>query len=53
VIIIIFLKLNLEVDLRQDIFMGRECQLGLTQVNIWIKIIIIIILKPDLGVDPG
>jgi hypothetical protein len=33
--------------------MGREGQLGLTQVNIWIKIIIIIILKPDLGVDPG
>jgi hypothetical protein len=53
VIIIIILKLNLEVDLRQDIFMGREGQLGLTQVNIWIKIIIIIILKPDLGVDPG
>jgi hypothetical protein len=33
--------------------MGRDGQLGLTQSYVKIKIVIIIILKPDLKVDLG
>jgi len=36
----------------KDQVMGRDSQLGLTQSNIRIKIIIIIILKPDSRIDP-
>ena len=48
--IIITLKLNLRVDQDKMQVTGQKGQYGLTRVNIWIKVIIIIILKPDSGV---
>jgi hypothetical protein len=32
--------------------MGQEGRYVLTWVSVWIKIIIIIVLKPDAGVNP-
>ena len=46
-IIIIVLKLNLRVDIRQSL--GHWLRLEWTQINIRIKMVIIIVLKSNLG----
>jgi hypothetical protein len=51
VIIITILKIDSGVNLGQDSGHGSEGQPRLTHVNIRIKVVIIIVLKPDSGVD--
>ena len=50
-VIIIVLKLNLRVDIRQSL--GHWLRLEWTQINIRIKMVIIIVLKHDSGVNLG
>jgi len=52
-IIITILKFNSRVNPGQDLGYRTGGQPGLTHVNVKIKIVIIIVLKPDLGVDRG
>ena len=50
---IIVLKSNLEVDSGQSSGHELEGQLELNQVSVWIKVIIIVILKLDSRVESG
>jgi len=54
-IIIIVLKSNSMVDLGQNSghWSWPESWVWLTWVSVWIKIIFVIILKPDLKIDSG
>jgi hypothetical protein len=49
--IIIVSKLDLTVDQDKTYFTNQEGQHRLTRVNVLMKVIIIIVLKPDSGVD--
>jgi hypothetical protein len=51
IVIIIVFKFNLRVNPSKDQVTGRTGQHKFTWVNIWIKVIIIIVLKVDLRVD--
>jgi hypothetical protein len=53
VVTIIVLKSNLEVDSGQSSGHELEGQLELNQVSVWIKVIIIVILKLDSRVESG
>jgi len=46
------LKLNSGIDRGKAQVTNREGQPRLTRVNVWIKMVIIIIFKLDLRVDP-
>jgi hypothetical protein len=54
-IIIVVLKLNSGVDPRQRLghWSSVMSWVGLTRVNVKIKVVIVIILKLSLGVNPG
>jgi hypothetical protein len=49
--IIIVSKLDLTVDQDKTYVTNQEGQHRLTRVNVLMKVIIIIVLKPDSGVD--
>jgi hypothetical protein len=51
IIIIVVLKLVSGVNQGKTQVTSWESQQKLTRVNIWIQMIIIIVLKPNLGVD--
>jgi hypothetical protein len=44
-------KINSGVDRGKTHVTGQKGQYGLTKVNVWIKMIIILVLKPDSGID--
>jgi hypothetical protein len=46
------LKPNLEADRGMAQVMGQKVQHGMTRVNAWINVVIIIVLNPDSRVDP-
>jgi hypothetical protein len=51
VVIIIILKHDLGVDRGKTHVLGRKGQHGLTLVSVWIKTVIIIVLKSDSRID--
>jgi hypothetical protein len=50
-VIIVVLKSDLEVNLWQGPSVRSRGQLGLTRVNVRIKVVVIIVLKPNLEID--
>lgn len=51
IINLIVLKPDSRVNRDKVHVTGQEGQRGLTQYNAWIKVVIIIVSKPDSGVD--